>query len=1012
VKRLYEDAKRKNDRWQSRMFDPPISIELKASLGQVRKEERAKMKAKIVPSVIKPHLPRQPTSRHFQYDYMNSRQKRAVKKQLKKDKRQIKKQTKAIQKRLIDTKRDNQEEYSPNKKRQPPKHTKAKPLDVYSKGQFEQLHNTDLQHASYKRQQRDKALPATLFAQQKADRQVRMMTVKMELNKGMDDPRDYENAARAEAAARADSAQKDKDIQVISRNYSSSVLHSASRIPAGHHHDDLPQRINEMFEDGEKHNLRWPTRMFDPPIEIPLKSVLAQVEMEHKETIKAKKSPAPSPHHPRQKTSKHFDFAYVTTTEKNHFDKHEEVTHDELVVQQEFKQQRLQEIRIDHQEEFNVDKARAPPPEIRTPRNDELTIRQHEQWHNTELHKQTQERLTQEQRLEKAAFEQQRQNRGISAKQLAQRKTMRFEDKSAYEQARAAEMKLGNDSKASALQIDTLCAEEYDDNILKYKDVCPMSAKDAPPLRPDQAKRIEQMTGDEKRIADRWKNRMFDAPVDVPLNVVLKQVEDEHRAAVKKNAASGKPKAHLPRQPTQLHFEYDYINTAQQKREEGIADKIKVDTMDQQKQREQRMSMRKADQQAQYLPESPRSPPKSARAPPSDVYNRIQMDQIHKKEIHDQTAKSLGKNKKLLKRLEDLQGDERQKRVSMVVQQKTENFEDKSQFEQAKALQREKEQTILKRTVDIDQAVERQTAIVPTKPSEHADRLYADGQKHHDRWQTRMFDPPVEVELKEVLNQVESVHKEAVKRNAAGEKPQPHYPRQPGIGHLEFDFTTTPEMKKVKAKEEENRQTSKMQHDARLKRKTILRESNKAEYDVNKSRAPPATARQPPADAYSRKQEEQFKDEKVVEVHTGDFLAESQRLQVAFQGQETKRKTMRAAKTAEDAKQRQTLSQSLKKQKEKRATRVNKLIGADVQQRPMTAADSSYSTQVQQRPGVEMQYYDPHEDGGARPQTAPAQTMKVHDTEEKEEDEQQQEQEDDQYEEYGDDNDGFDDDNA
>jgi uncharacterized coiled-coil protein SlyX len=122
------------------------------------------MKAKISAPAVKPHLPRQPTSLSFQYNYINSRQKRAVKKQRKTEKRQIRKQTKAISKRLKDTRRDNQEEYSPYKKRQPPPHTKAKPLDVYSKGQFEQLYNPELQQASFERQQRELALHATLFS--------------------------------------------------------------------------------------------------------------------------------------------------------------------------------------------------------------------------------------------------------------------------------------------------------------------------------------------------------------------------------------------------------------------------------------------------------------------------------------------------------------------------------------------------------------------------------------------------------------------------------------------------------------------------------------------------------------------------------------------------------------------------------------------------------------------------------------------------------------------------------
>ena len=205
----------------------------------------------------------------------------------------------------------------------------------------------------------------------------------------------------------------------------------------------------------------------------------------------------------------------------------------------------------------------------------------------------------------------------------------------------------------------------------------------------------------------------------------------------------------------------------------------------------------------------------------------------------------------------------------------------------------------------------------------------------------------------------------------------------------------------VKAKEEEDMKISQVQHEARLKRKTIMRESNKAEYDVNKPRAPPAEARAPPADAYSRKQEEQFKDEKVAEVLTGAFLSESLKLQEQYKGQEAKRKTMRAEKTAEDTKQRHVLSESLKKQKEKRATKVNQLIGADIGQRPMTANDSSYSTQVPTRPGVEMQYYDPNEDAEvARPKTAPSQSMKVHDAQEENDDQNAE------YDEY-DDNDGF-----
>ena len=89
---------------------------------------------------------------------------------------------------------------------------------------------------------------------------------------------------------------------------------------------------------------------------------------------------------------------------------------------------------------------------------------------------------------------------------------------------------------------------------------------------------------------------------------------------------------------------------------------------------------------------------------------------------------------------------------------------------------------------------------------------------------------------------------------------------------------------------------------------------------------------------------------------------------------------MRQAKLAEELKQRQILADSLKAQKEKRATKVNQLISqSDAEQRPMTAGDSSYSTRVQTHQGVDMQYYDPNnEEELSRPKTAPSQSAKIH----------------------------------
>lgn len=469
---------------------------------------------------------------------------------------------------------------------------------------------------------------------------------------------------------------------------------------------------------------------------------------------------------------------------------------------------------------------------------------------------------------------------------------------------------------------------------------------------------------------------MFDLPVDVPLNQVLKQVEDEHKSQVKaKSSPAAKLQPHHPRQPTSRHFEYDYINSAQQRDAEKVADNIAQQTFEQQLQKEKRMSMRKAETQAEYVPDSPRRPPPKTRAPPKDLYNKKQLEQIHSKEIHDGTLKRVKYHNALHGRLEQLQGDERAKRVSMVTQQKTENFNDKSEFEQAKDIERVKRQTILKSKVEIDEETERRLKVRPTQPSEHVDRLFEDGKKHHDRWQTRMFDPPVQVELKEVLQQVVKEEEDRVKKNANGEKPKAHLPRQNTILHHDYDFTTSIEERKVKAKESEDLEFSKTQNAEIIRRKTMRKESHVTEYKVDKPRAPPAEARALPHDAYVRKQQEQFKDASLVEKSNAAYIEEAERVQVQFKAQETRRQTTRQAKSEEEKKQRDALASSLNDQKEKRQTLIQQKIASSTeQQRPMTANDSAYSTRVDAGgKKVEMQYYDASAED-ARPKTAPSQS--------------------------------------
>jgi len=376
--------------------------------------------------------------------------------------------------------------------------------------------------------------------------------------------------------------------------------------------------------------------------------------------------------------------------------------------------------------------------------------------------------------------------------------------------------------------------------------------------------RLQDLVDHGKEIDEKWKVRQHDPKIHVSHAQVMKQVEDEVMGRVEANKAKPAVKAnHAVFSSRQFHYEANSIAQKQ------LEDKKKADQKDRRltHQKSKRvMQEKKVDAQEEYNPDKERIVPEHAKEDLKDVFTQRQMDMYRRMSQQELSNMAQYQQTLLQQELHVQQKVVQQMRMHKRAKDKTRYYEDKTAFLSAKKGQKATKNASkvqgkkIFNTSDPVWSTDKNTIKVAIAfagdDTKKVDALVAEGKRKFDMWQARMFDPPVEVEMKEMLGQVEKEQANKLKKAMEPKLQEHHAVFSSRQFHYESNVVAQKQLEDKKKATQKERERTQAQSQKRM---ADQKKDAQEEYNPDKERLVPENAKEVIADVATKKKLDQYR---------------------------------------------------------------------------------------------------------------------------------------------------------